>query len=88
MTPSVERRNFLGFPGGARGRYGRSHKRREFDPWVEKILWRRAWQPTPVFLPGESLGQRDLASYSPLCHKELDATEVHTHLTCTHTGAC
>ena len=25
-----------------------------FDPWVGKILWRRAWQPTPVFLPGES----------------------------------
>jgi len=26
----------------------------EFDPWIGKILWRRAWQPTPVFLPGES----------------------------------
>ena len=31
-----------------------------FDPWVGKIPWRRAWQPTPVFLPGESLGQRGL----------------------------
>jgi len=30
------------------------HKRCAFDPWVRKILWRRAWQPTPVFLPGES----------------------------------
>ena len=29
-------------------------------PWVGKIPWRRAWQPTPVFLPGESLGQRSL----------------------------
>ena len=29
-----------------------------FDPWVGKIPWRRAWQPTPVFLPGESHGQR------------------------------
>ena len=29
-------------------------ERREFDPWVGKIPWRRAWQPTPVFLPGES----------------------------------
>jgi len=28
--------------------------RRWFDPWVGKIPWRRAWQPTPVFLPGES----------------------------------
>ena len=38
----------------------RRHKRSEFDPWVWKILWRRAWQPTPVFLPGESHGQRSL----------------------------
>ena len=36
-----------------------------FDPWVVKIPWRRAWQPTPVFLPGESHGQRSLAGYSP-----------------------
>ena len=31
-------------------------KRLGFDPWVRKIPWRRAWQPTPVFLPGESHG--------------------------------
>jgi len=36
-----------------------------FYPWVEKILWRRAWQTTPVFLPGVSLGQRSLEGYSP-----------------------
>ena len=36
---------------------------RGFDPWVRKILWRRKWQPTPVFLPEESHGQRNLASY-------------------------
>ena len=41
------------------------HKRREFDPWVEKIPQRRAWQPTPVFLLGESHGQRRLVSYGP-----------------------
>ena len=35
-------------------------KRRRFDPWVGKIPWRRAQQPTPVFLPGESHGQRCL----------------------------
>ena len=35
------------------------------DPWVGKIPWRRAWQPTPVFLPGKSLGQRSLVGYSP-----------------------
>ena len=36
-----------------------------FNPWVGKVLWRRAWQSTPVFLPGESHGQRSLAGYSP-----------------------
>ena len=40
-------------------------KRHGFHPWVGKILWRRAWQPTPVFLAGESHGQRSLAGYSP-----------------------
>ena len=35
-------------------------RRSDFDPWVKKVTWRRAWQPTPVFLPGESHGQRSL----------------------------
>ena len=43
-------------PGGASGKEPacqcRRHKRCGFDPWVRKISWRRAWQPTPVFLPG------------------------------------
>ena len=34
-----------------------------FDLWVGKIPWRKAWQPTPVFLPGESHGQKSLAGY-------------------------
>ena len=51
-------------------------KTREFDPWVRKILWRRKWQRTPVFLPGESPGQRSLAGYSSQVCKELDTTEV------------
>ena len=46
-----------------------------FRSRVGKILWRRAWQPTPVFLPGESHGQRSLAGYAPWDHKELDMTE-------------
>ena len=46
-----------------------------FDPWVGKILWRREWLLTPVFLPGEFHGQRSLAGYSPLVCKELDMTE-------------
>ena len=46
-----------------------------FDPWVGKIPWRRKWQPTPVFLPGESHGQRTLLGYSPWGRKESDTTE-------------
>ena len=51
------------------------HRRPRFDPWVRKILWRRQWQPTPVFLPGESHGQRILAGYNPWGRKESDTTE-------------
>ena len=40
--------------------------------------WRRKWQPTPVFLPGESLRQRSLVGYSPWGHKESDTTEGRT----------
>ena len=47
-----------------------------FDPWIGKIPWREAWQPTPVFLPGESHGQRSLAGYSPWGRTESDTTEV------------
>ena len=58
-----------GFPGGASGREPTCQckrcKRPQFDPWVRKIPWRRAWQPTPVLSPGESHGQRSLAGYSP-----------------------
>ena len=39
-------------------------KRHRFNPWVRKIPWRRKWQPTPVFLPTESQGQRSLVGYS------------------------
>ena len=46
-----------------------------FDPWVGKIPWRRAWLPVPVFLPGESHGQRSLAGYSPRGRKESDTTK-------------
>ena len=38
--------------------------RHVFDPWVRKIPWRRKWKPTPVFLPGQSHGQRSLAGYT------------------------
>jgi len=45
-----------------------------FDPWVEKIPWRRKWQLTPVFLPGKFYGQGSLAGYSPWGRQELDTT--------------
>ena len=41
-----------------------------------EIPWRRAWQPTPGFLPGESHGQRSLVGYGPKGFKELDTTET------------
>ena len=51
----------------------------EFNPWVGKIPWRRKWQPTSVFLPGESHGERSLVGHSPRGHKELDTTEQLTY---------
>ena len=51
-------------------------RRPGFDPWVRKIPWRRAWQPTPVFLPGESHGQRGLVGCRPWGRTESDTTEV------------
>ena len=65
----------LSFPGGSdRKIICLQCGRPRFNPWVGKI-WRRKWQPTPVFLPGESHGWRNLVGYSPWDHKELDTTE-------------
>ena len=56
-----------GFPGGSDGKESTCQCRRhEFDPWVRKITWRRECLPTPVFLSGESLKERNLRGYSPL----------------------
>ena len=58
----------MGFPGGAVVRNLPANvgdMRLGFNPWVRKIPWRRAWQPIPVFLPGESHGRRSLVGYSP-----------------------
>ena len=44
-----------------------------------KLPWRRAWQPTPVLLPGESHGQRSLVGHSPWGHTELNMTEATLH---------
>ena len=49
-----------------------------FDPCLGKILWRRKWRPTPVYMPGEFHGQRSLVGYSPCSCKESDITELLT----------
>ena len=79
---------FSGFPGDASGKEPayqcqcRRCKRHRFDPWVGKIPWRRKWQPTPVFLPRESHGQRSLEGNGPQGRKESDMTDM---TSCMHT---
>ena len=59
------------------------------DPRVGKIPWRRKWQPTPVFLPGKSYGQRSLAGYSPKSSKKSNMTEwLSTHAARTIPRGC
>ena len=74
-----------GFPGGANSKEPvsqcRRYKRPGFDPWVGKIPWRRAWQPTPVFLPGESHRQRYLVGLHGVTKTwtGLKQLGMHTH---------
>ena len=74
---------YLGFPGGSNGKGSCLQCRRPgFDSWVGNIPWRREWLPTPVFLPGEFHGQRNLVGHSPWGCKELKTAErlsMHTH---------
>ena len=85
----VSPNTITGFPNGSSSKDSACQRRRPkrlgFDPWVKKIPWRRERQPTPVFLPGESHGQRSLLCYSPWGHKELDKTEwLNTHTIPSH----
>ena len=70
----------LGIPGGASGKEPSCQswrcRRCRFHSWIRKIRWRRAWQPTPVFLPGEFHGRSSLTGYSPRNHKESDTIEA------------
>ena len=70
------------FPGGSDGKsVCLQCGRPGFNPWVGKIPWRRKWQSTLVFLPGESHGQGSLVGYSPWDRKESDMTEqLHFHI--------
>ena len=73
----------MGFSGGTSGKEPtclcRRLKRCSFSPWVGKILWRREWQPTPVFLPGVSHGQRSLAGLQSIRFQESDTIELTQH---------
>ena len=64
----------------------RRRKRRGFNPWFGKIHWRRAWQPTAVFLPGESLGQRSWqVSAHRIAKSQTQLKQLSTHTVPTHT---
>ena len=65
LSISVYLSTVLGFSCGSASRVCLQCRTDGFDPWVGKIPWRRVRQPTPVFLPGKSLGQRNLMGYSP-----------------------
>ena len=66
---------FLGFPGGSDSKESACSAGDLGSIPDGKIPWRRAWQPTPIFLPGECHGQRSLGGCSLWGHKELDTTE-------------
>ena len=67
-----------GFPGGASGKEPACQYVRNMNsvPGPGRSPRGRAWQPTPVFLPGKSRGQRSLMGYSPQSHKEPDIAEA------------
>ena len=94
-TPSLLRDNtdekgmvigYTDFPGDDSGKEPacqcRRRQRCRFNPWVRKIPWRSALQPTPVSLPGEFHGQRSLVGYSPYYRTESDMTEATQHAAC------
>ena len=72
--------NILGFPPSSIGSKS-AFKAGDSGLIPGWFLWRRKWQPTPVFLPGESNGQRSLAGYSPWGHKNGHnlATKMNHH---------
>ena len=72
----------MGFPGGSVVKLHLQCRRLGFVLWVVKILWRRKWQPAPVFLSGRSNGQWSLKGYSPQGCKESGMTERLSTNTC------
>ena len=70
----------MGFPGGSAGKESALIAGDpRFNPWIGKIPWRREWQPAPVFLLGEFLGQRSLTGSSSWDLKKFNTTEATEH---------
>ena len=91
VTKIIAFPTYPGFPGSPVSKEPTCRCRRlRFDPWVWKISWRRKQEPTLVFLPGESQGQRSLVDYCPQCCKEPGTTERLTLIsnTLTYPGLC
>ena len=85
---------YTGFPGSTMVRthlsmWARRHRRHRFNPRVGKSLWRRKWQPTPVYLPGEFHdGEAWWAAVHGVTESDMtECTHTHTH-THTHTVYC
>ena len=81
---------YMGFLDGSDGEESACQCRRPgFNPWVEKIPWRKEWLSTPIFLPVKFHGQRSLVGYSPWGHKGSDMTEhLKLSLSCMYTYIC
>ena len=73
----------MGFPGGANGKEAacqcQGHKGRRFNPWFGKILWRKKWQPTPAFLPGEFHGGTWRARVHRIAESDMTEVTYRTH---------
>ena len=67
---TMQKYKYMEFPGSSDGKEPTCQckrcRRHGFYPWIGKVLWRRAWQPTPVFLPIEFHGQRSLSLQTKL----------------------
>ena len=78
---------FLGFPGGSVVKNPPADAQNtDSIPRSSKMPWRRKWQPTPVFLPAKSHGQKSLVGYSPWGHKESNMTEQLNNNILSHHG--
>ena len=75
----------MDFSGGSNGKESTYNAGPEFDPWVGKIPWRRAWQPTPVFLPEESPGREEFAVGATVYGVAKSWTQLRPHTAHIHT---